>query len=235
VVLVVGGVVVVGDDVGVELDVGVDAALELLPLEPQPAAAATSRAATPASAADLTLIDLMVFSFIAFPEYPFPPRSGSIPAMKRSNVFDDEFEFDEADPEGYRCAVARVGKTAGGEALAVKAYELPPGETLCPYHYEYEEEWLLVLDGTIVVRTPDGEEEAGRGDLMAFPPGPAGAHKALNRSEETARILMWSSAREPAVAVYPDSDKIGVWPGRQEDHVMLRRADGGVDYYDGEQ
>ena len=36
------------------------------------------------------------------------------------------------------------------------------------------------------------------------------------------------------MAVYPDSDKIGVWPGPQEDHVILRRADGAVDYYDGE-
>jgi hypothetical protein len=44
--------------------------------------------------------------------------------------------------------------------------------------------------------------------------------------------LMWSSAREPSVAVYPDSDKLGLWAG--EDHVMLRRADGDVDYYEGE-
>jgi hypothetical protein len=45
---------------------------------------------------------------------------------------------------------------------------------------------------------------------------------------------MWSSAREPAVAVYPDSDKIGVWPGNPDDTVLLRRADGHRDYYDGE-
>jgi uncharacterized cupin superfamily protein len=154
--------------------------------------------------------------------------------MKRANVFTSEYEYDDVDPEGWRCAVARVGHEAGGEALAVKAYEVPPGESLCPYHYEYEEEWLLVLEGTIVVRTPDGEEEAARGDLIAFPPGPDGAHKVTNRSSETARLLMFSSAREPAVAVYPDSDKIGVWPGNPDDHVILRRADGSVDYYDGE-
>ncbi len=45
---------------------------------------------------------------------------------------------------------------------------------------------------------------------------------------------MFSSAREPSVAVYPDSDKIGVWPGNEADKVMLHRADGNVDYYDGE-
>ncbi|HTB70410.1 MAG TPA: cupin domain-containing protein [Solirubrobacteraceae bacterium] len=154
--------------------------------------------------------------------------------MRRANVFEDEYEYDESDPAGYRAGVARVDKTAGGVDLAVKAFELPPGESVCPYHYEYEEEWLLVLDGVVALRTPDGEHELGRGDLVRFAPGAAGAHKASNRSEQTARIVMFSSAREPAVAVYPDSGKIGVWPGDDADNVMLRRADGRVEYYDGE-
>jgi len=64
--------------------------------------------------------------------------------------------------------------------------------------------------------------------------GPTGAHKATNRGEAPARILMFSSTRTPAVAVYPDSDKIGVWPGNPDDEVMLRRADGDVGYWDGE-
>ena len=154
--------------------------------------------------------------------------------MLRANVFSDDFEYDETDPEGYRAGMARVGKTAGGENLAVKAFELPPGENLCPYHYEYEEEWLLVLDGDVLVRTPDGEHELTHGDLVRFAPGPDGAHKVSNRSEQVARIVMFSSAHEPSVAVYPDSDKIGVWPGNDADKVMLRRADGHVEYYDGE-
>lgn len=154
--------------------------------------------------------------------------------MRRANVFSDEYEYDESDPPGYHAAMARVGKTAGGEEIAVKAFELPPGESLCPYHYEYVEEWLLVLDGAVVVRAPDGEHELARGDLVRFAPGAEGAHKVSNRGDQTARIVMFSSAREPAVAVYPDSDKIGVWPGNDADKVMLRREDGHVEYYDGE-
>jgi hypothetical protein len=45
---------------------------------------------------------------------------------------------------------------------------------------------------------------------------------------------MFSSAAEPAVAVYPDSDKIGVWTGNSDDEFMFRRADGAVAYYDRE-
>jgi len=154
--------------------------------------------------------------------------------VSAANVFSDGCEFDEADPAGYRSGVARVGEAAGGCSLAVKVFELPPGQAVCPYHYEYEEEWLVVLDGEVEVRTLGGESRLFRGGLLCFAPGPSGAHKVSNHGEATARVLMFSSAREPAVAVYPDSDKLGVWPGNADDNVMLRRADGGVDYWDGE-
>jgi uncharacterized cupin superfamily protein len=154
--------------------------------------------------------------------------------MRRANVFSQRGDYSDGDPDGYRSGVARVGEAAGGVTLAVKVYELPSGESVCPYHYEYEEEWLLVLEGDVEVRTPEGEETLARGEIVRFPPGPQGAHKATNRAEAAARIMMFSSAREPAVAVYPDSDKIGVWPGNAADEVMLRRTDGSVDYWDGE-
>jgi uncharacterized cupin superfamily protein len=148
------------------------------------------------------------------------------------NVYEQQFEYDEADPAGYRAGMTRIGAAAGGKDLVVKQFEIPPGEMLCPYHYEYEEEWLLVFEGTATVRTPAGETAAPRGALMCFPAGPAGAHKVSNAGDEPVLALMWSSAREPSVSVYPDSDKMGVWAG--EDHVLLRRSDGRVDYYDGE-
>jgi uncharacterized cupin superfamily protein len=154
--------------------------------------------------------------------------------VRKANVFNAEFEYDPEDPAGYKAGMARVGEAAGGSALAVKLYELAPGENLCPYHYEYEEEWLLVLEGAVILRVPEGERQLQRGDLVCFPPGPEGAHKVTNREPEVGRVLMFSSAHEPAVAVYPDSDKIGVWPGNPDDRVMLRRADGHVEYYDGE-
>jgi uncharacterized cupin superfamily protein len=102
-------------------------------------------------------------------------------------------------------------------------YDLEPGGSSSPYHYEYEEEWLLVIDGTVVVRTPDGERTLVRGEIVCFPAGPAGAHKVMNRSDAPARTLMFSRARLPAVSVYPDSDKLGVWPGNEADELIFRR------------
>ena len=45
-------------------------------------------------------------------------------------------------------------------------YDLEPGQGSSPYHYEYEEERLLVVEGTVVVRAPDGEHILARGDLV---------------------------------------------------------------------
>ena len=154
--------------------------------------------------------------------------------MARANVFTSEFEYDGDDPDGYRAGMARVGKQAGGEELAVKLFEIPPGQSLCPYHYEYVEEWLIVLDGAVIVRVPDGEQRLERGDVVRYPAGPDGAHKVTAAGADAARVLMFSSATEPAVAVYPDSDKIGVWPGNRQDNAMLRREDGHREYWDGE-
>jgi uncharacterized cupin superfamily protein len=154
--------------------------------------------------------------------------------MTSVNIFTAEMEYDAEDPAGYSSAVSNVGKQAGGDELVVKLFDFPAGQSLCPYHYEYVEEWLLVLEGEVVVRAPDGETTVPKGGLVCFPPGPDGAHKVSNNEQQTARVLMFSSDPDVAVAVYPDSDKIGVWPGEDGDTLMLRRADGDVEYYDGE-
>ena len=153
--------------------------------------------------------------------------------MEPVNVFEAQLEYDDS-PEGYRSGRAPVGEAAGGKENVVYFYEVPPGEGACPYHYEYTEEWLLMLEGEVSMRTPEGERPLKRGDLVCFPAGPSGAHKIINEGDSLARYVMFSSAREPAVAVYPDSDKIGVWPGGGADSVMLKRRDGSVPYWEGE-
>jgi hypothetical protein len=45
-------------------------------------------------------------------------------------------------------------------------------------------------------------------------------------------VLILSTKGFPAVAVYPDSDKLGVWTLDDKDHVMVRRSDA-VDYWEG--
>ena len=109
------------------------------------------------------------------------------------------------------------------DETAMYVYDVDPGESF-PYHYEYVEEWLLVVDGAVVVRGPDGEAEHGRGAVLRFPPGPHGAHQIMNRGDATARLLLFSRTALPSVSIYPDSDAIGVWPDDDTEFYFKRSA-----------
>jgi uncharacterized cupin superfamily protein len=156
--------------------------------------------------------------------------------MKKFNVFDGQVEFDGSDPQGYRAGAQRFGPDIGGARLGATLYELPPGEALCPYHYESEEEWLLVLQGQVTLRHAEGEDVLGPGDITAFPVGPAGAHKTTNNGTETVRMVMFATVDPIGYCVYPDSDKIAFWGDSSDPadrHVRVRRGEK-LDYYDGE-
>jgi uncharacterized cupin superfamily protein len=135
-------------------------------------------------------------------------------------------------PSGYRRRMARLGPALGAEQLGGSVYEIDPGQSVCPYHYEgLEEEWVVVLAGTPTLRDPDGERELAPGDVVCFVEGPAGAHKVTNRSDAVVRVLMLSTKprNDNSICVYPDSDKVSVWPPGK----TLRMSDP-VDYWHGE-
>ena len=94
-------------------------------------------------------------------------------------------------------------------------------------------EWLLVLDGRPSVRHPEGSDQLEPWDAVCFPSGPAGAHAVRNETDETVRVLMFSSVNHPAATVYPDSDKVAIWTGNRADDLMTTRSSS-VDYWFGE-
>ncbi len=144
------------------------------------------------------------------------------------------FDYDAQDPDGFRAGIARLGPRLGAEQTGVTVYELPPGQAVCPYHYEYgEEEWVLVLEGRPTLRTPDGVEQLEPGALAFFPRGPRGAHQVRNDGEQPARVAMFSNVVLPTATAYPDSGKVGVYTGDPGETLIVERASG-VDYFHGE-
>jgi uncharacterized cupin superfamily protein len=153
--------------------------------------------------------------------------------MNKLNFADLEFEYDADDPDGFRAGLKRVGKRLGAASTGVSLYDLPPGQAICPYHYEYaEEEWLIVVEGTPTLRTPEGESVLSPWDVCVFPVGPSGAHGVRNDTSDPVRVLMFSEVRTPAVTVYPDSDKIGAFTGNDDTALFHRSAK--VEYFSGE-
>jgi uncharacterized cupin superfamily protein len=154
--------------------------------------------------------------------------------VRRFNIADPELESREDNPDGFRSRGVKLGAVLGAELLGASLYVLEPGQAVCPYHYEYgDEEWLLVLDGHPSVRHPDGTDELEPLDVACFPRGPEGAHQVRNDSEQTVRLLMFSTVVYPTATVYPDSDKVGVYTGNKSDDLIVKRSSG-VDYYEGE-
>lgn len=148
-----------------------------------------------------------------------------------ANLYEVELQPDEDDAPGYAVSYARVGRLVGAEQIGMSVYELPPGQSICPYHYEAtDEEWLICLAGAPTLRVPDGERVLEPGDVVCFPAGEAGAHK-VTAGGETARVAIFSTKSAVGVAVYPDSAKLGVW--YQGTHHMVR-IEPQLDYWDGE-
>ena len=152
--------------------------------------------------------------------------------MRRVNIADPDFSYDADDIGGFRSGLFRPGPQLGAEQTGASVYEVPPGQSVCPYHYEYgEEEWLLVLAGRPLLRRPEGTERLEPFDLVFFAIGPEGAHQVSNDSEETVRVLMWSNVVVPSATAYPDSDKVGVWTGIREENLMAPRSSDVGDYH----
>jgi uncharacterized cupin superfamily protein len=149
------------------------------------------------------------------------------------NLYEVEVAEGATRPAGYRRRMAELGPSLGAARLGASIYEMDPGESTAPYHFEgVEEEWLLVLTGTPTLRDPEGEHELAPGDVVCFRTGPEGAHKVTNHTDTVARIVMLSTIpeNELSVCVYPDSEKVGVWPWPGK---RLRVGED-IGYWDGE-
>lgn len=125
-----------------------------------------------------------------------------------------------------------VGK-ADSDHFDVSVYEVPPGKSAVPYHYHSRnEEVFLILSGTALLKSPEGERAVTAGDFLYFPNNESGAHKLTNTSETEPLVYADFDIRhDPEIAYYPDSDKIGVMD-KGVFTVFPRSAK--VSYYEGE-
>lgn len=137
---------------------------------------------------------------------------------------------DHGDYEYFRRKFVPMG---GAKNALVSIYEIPPGKSPYPYHYHHKnEETFYILSGEGILKTPEGERPVSAGQLLFFPTGPAGAHKITNTSEtENLVYIDFDVVHDVDIAVYPDSEKIGIW-GLGINELYPREQQ--VDYYHGE-
>ncbi len=145
--------------------------------------------------------------------------------MRKFNILAAELDLTSVR-DGYRSRSARIGPVVGAEQIGASLYELGDGQRSFPYHFHHGmEEWLLVVSGSPVVRTPDGERVLREGDILCFPVGAAGGHQVTGPGT----VLIISDKPALDVAEYPDSGKVALRPPG----LILRTADT-AGYWDGE-
>jgi uncharacterized cupin superfamily protein len=103
----------------------------------------------------------------------------------------------------------RLGPGAGCKDLGCSLFELDPGGQATPYHVHHgNEELLVVLDGELELRTPEGRRAVSKGAVVAFPSGGSGAHRLRNISNAPARYLLISTMHFPEVAEQLDTGTV---------------------------
>lgn len=139
----------------------------------------------------------------------------------------------KCEHDNYECYKRKFVPFGAAKNTLVSIYEIPPLKSAYPYHYHYKnEETFYILKGEGILKTPHGEKTVAAGDLLFFPTGPEGAHKLTNTSKtENLVYIDFDVIHDVDIAVYPDSDKIGVW-GMGINKLFSQSSD--VEYYDGE-
>lgn len=139
----------------------------------------------------------------------------------------------KCEHEDYEYARRKFVPFGDAKHTLVSVYEVPPMKSPYPYHYHHKnEETFYIISGEGILKTPTGERNVTAGDFLFFPTGPEGAHKLTNCSKTEKLVYIdFDVVHDIDIAVYPDSDKIGVW-GMGINKIYPQSAD--VPYYDGE-
>lgn len=115
-------------------------------------------------------------------------------------------------PEPYASQMAgrssrRLGDLEGLTQFGVNIVYLEPGAVASLRHWHLkEDEFAIVLTGTLVLAEDRGEVEMHPGDCAAWKAGVANGHRFVNRSDAPASFLVVGSKAEGEVATYTEVD-----------------------------
>ena len=117
--------------------------------------------------------------------------------MDDANLFSPVWDVDMPDL-GRR--VMRLAERVGSSELGASLYEIDPGGAISPLHIHYANaELLVVLSGHPQLHMNDESRMLEPGAVVAFPRGPAGAHRIANQGAEPARVIVVSTMNRPEV------------------------------------
>jgi uncharacterized cupin superfamily protein len=147
----------------------------------------------------------------------------------------DELKFKEDQPsiENFKIQTAdpRLSKIVKSEHLIFDIRLLNPDQFSFPYHFHrHAEELIMIMNGSLTLRSPKGLQELNQGDIIFFEMGESGAHQLYNHTIEPCRYLDIKTHLDNDICEYPDSNKICV-----SQYGEIYEKSLSVDYFKGEE
>jgi uncharacterized cupin superfamily protein len=140
-------------------------------------------------------------------------------------------DSDSIDKFKIQMAFPRLSSTVDSKHLIFDLRLLNPGQYSFPYHFHRNaEELMMILSGSLIMRTPDGFQILDQGDIIFFEIGETGAHQLYNHSSDPCTYLDIKTVVGLDVCEYPDSGKINIMPYRE---IFDKNSQ--VDYFKGEE
>jgi uncharacterized cupin superfamily protein len=134
-------------------------------------------------------------------------------------------------PDFSFASSADLGDLVNSKYLHLNLRTLPPDRFSYPYHsHRNAEELFVILEGEATLRTPDGYQRIGKGDIIFFEEGASGAHRLYNHSSTLCVYLDLRTEANVDVCDYPDSEKINILPA-----LDIFETGSRVPYYTGEE
>jgi uncharacterized cupin superfamily protein len=144
-----------------------------------------------------------------------------------------EFKEDPNKIDNFRLFTAspRLASVVNSRNLIFDLRLLNPEQFSFPYHFHRNaEELMMVISGSMTMRSPDGFEIVNKGDIVFIEMGETGAHQFYNHTTEPCTYLDIRTLYGIDVVEYPDSDKINIIPPYE-----IFEKNSKVNYFKGEE
>ena len=147
----------------------------------------------------------------------------------------DELEY-KSDPEALEqfdllTLSPRLTRISNAKHFKFDLRKLESGKYSFPYHFHRNaEELIMILSGSMTMRTPDGLKVVNKGQIIFFEMGETGAHQFYNHETLPCEYLDIQTTVGLDVSEYPDSGKINILP-----YGEIFQKDSQVAYNNGEE
>lgn len=139
-------------------------------------------------------------------------------------------DSDTIDKFRIQTVIPRLSKVVDSKHLIFDLRLLTSGQYSFPYHFHRNaEELIMILSGSLTMRSPEGFKILKQGDIVFFEIGETGAHQFYNHDSVECAYLDIKTVAGFDVCEYPDSGKINISPFKE---IFVK--DSQVDYFYGE-